>query len=164
MSQSIFKISNELQLIVNEIIEAGGELTEQNEDALIIKEGELQSKSQDYGYVIKRLEYENKIIDDEVKRLNEIKKFRSNAIERLKNILSTTMQTFNIPEIETPTMKINFRKSSSVEIFDEEKIPNQFKTAKTTITISKTDIKKAISAGEEIEGARIVENQNLQIK
>jgi len=164
MKQSIFQISTELNEIINQIIENGGEVTPEIEGALMIKEEELSTKSVKYGYVVKALEYDVNIIDDEIKRLSQIKKVRQNAIERLKNVLSITMQSFNIPEIDTPTMKINFRKSSSLEITDEDLIPKKFITVKQSTTIRKADIKKAIKEGEQIEGARIVENQNLQIK
>jgi len=164
MKQSIFQISTELNEIINQIIENGGEVTPEIEGALMIKEEELSTKSVKYGYVVKALEYDVNIIDDEIKRLSQIKKVRQNAIERLKNVLSITMQSFNIPEIDTPTMKINFRKSSSLEITDEDLIPKKFITVKQSTTIRKEDIKKAIKEGEQIEGARIVENQNLQIK
>jgi len=164
MSQSIFKISNELQSIMNEIFDNGGEVTPEIESALMIKESELMAKSQNYGYVIKAMEYDVSIIDEEIKRLNQIKKVRNNAVERLKNVLTVTMEAFNVPEIETPTMKINFRKSSSLEITDEKKIPKRFITQKVTSSIDKMEIKKAIGNGEIIEGAEIVVKQNIQIK
>jgi Siphovirus Gp157 len=164
MKQSIFQISTELNEIINQIIDGGGELTPELEQSLMIKEEELSTKSVKYGYVVKALEYDVNIIDDEIKRLSQIKKVRQNTAERLKNVLKITMQSFNIPEIDTPTMKINFRKSSSLEITDEDLIPKKFVTIKQTSTIRKADIKKAIKEGEDVAGARVIENQNLQIK
>jgi hypothetical protein len=164
MKQSIFQISVELGIIIDQIIEAGGELTPELEEALSIKEGQLETKATKYGYAIKTMEYESQIIDEEIKRLQDLKKVRQNTMQRLKDVLSTTMQSFDIPEIQTPTLKVNFRKSSSVEILDEDKIPAEFVTIKQTKTVRKVDIKKAIKEGREIEGAQLVENQNLQIK
>ena len=164
MSNSIFNIGNELQLIINEIIESGGEITPETENALIIKESELSEKSIKYGYVIKAMEYDVSAIDEEIKRLGAIKRVRNNAIERLKNVLSETMQNFDVPEIATPTLKINFRKSQTVEILDEDLIPKEFKTVKVTTSISKAEIKKAIKNGELVAGAGLRNNQNIQIK
>jgi hypothetical protein len=59
---------------------------------------------------------------------------------------------------------LSLRKSKSVEIIDADAIPQQFKTVKTTETINKTEIKKAIESGEIVSGATIKENKNLQIK
>tara|TARA_R110002126_G_scaffold93089_2_gene220724 strand:+ start:5552 stop:6046 length:495 start_codon:yes stop_codon:yes gene_type:complete len=164
MSESIFKISQELQGIINDIIDAGGEITPETEANLSIKKDELSSKSESYGYVIRKMEYDVNIIDQEIIRLNQIKKSRKNTIDRLKNVLSFTMTNFDVPEIVTPTMKISFRKSSTLEITDESKIPKKYIVQKVTSSISKAEIKKAIKEGEIIEGAEIIENQNLQIK
>ena len=164
MNNSIFNIGNELQLIINEIIESGGEITPETENALMIKESELSEKSIKYGYVIKAMEYDVSTIDEEIKRLGAIKKVRNNTIERLKNVLSETMQNFDVPEIATPTLKINFRKSQSVEILDEDLIDKQFKTVKVTTSINKTEIKKAIKSGQVVVGADLKDNKNIQIK
>jgi hypothetical protein len=165
MSNAIFQIGNELQTIINEIIESGGELTPEIENALEIKEAELSTKSIKYGYVIKTMEFDINTIDSEIKRLQDIKKVRNNAITRLKNVLSSTMQQFNVPEIVTPTMKVNFRKSQTLEIIDEDKIPKEYKKVKVTTVIDKMMLKAAIKDGISFEGiAELKTNQNLQIK
>lgn len=164
MSNSIFNIGNELQTIINEIIESGGEITPEIENALIIKESELQNKSQSYGYLIKSMEYDVNTIDAEINRLEGIKRVRNNTIKRLKTVLSESMQQFEVEELKTPTLKINFRKSQTVEIIDEDLIPKEFKTVKVTTSISKAEIKKAIKNGELVVGADLKNHKNLQIK
>lgn len=164
MSNSIFNIGNELQLIINEIIESGGEVNEETENALIIKEGELQNKSQSYGYLIKSMEYEVNTIDSEINRLEGLKRVRNNTIKRLKTVLSDSMQQFEVEELKTATLKINFRKSQTVEILDEDLIPKEFKTVKVTTSISKAEIKKAIKNGELVVGADLINHKNIQIK
>jgi hypothetical protein len=165
MNSSIFNISNELQAIINEIIDSGGEVTTEIENALEIKESELAVKSENYGYVIKSMEYDVSIVDAEIKRLQAIKKVRANAIDRLKNVLSETMIQFEVPEIVTPTMKINFRKSTTLEIIDEDRIPKEYKKVKVTTSVDKMLLKDAIKDGISFEGiAELKTNQNLQIK
>jgi len=44
MNKSIYQITNEHQLIINQIIELDGELTPDLETALTISKGELQQK------------------------------------------------------------------------------------------------------------------------
>jgi hypothetical protein len=62
------------------------------------------------------MESDVSIIDAEIKRLNELKKARLKTIERLETTVSNAMQLYQINRLETPTLKINFRKSESVEI------------------------------------------------
>lgn len=68
-----------------------------------------------------------------------------------------------IEKIETPIGNIKFTKSTAVEIYDEKLIDKKFIKIETKEKISKTDIKNALKAGEEVQGARLVENKNLKI-
>jgi alanine dehydrogenase len=110
------------------------------------------------------MESDVSIIDAEIKRLGELKKARLKTIERLETTVSNAMQLYQINRLETPTLKISFRKSESVEIDNEAEIPAQFLKEKTTYTIDKTAIKEAIKKGEVVIGARLQINQNIQIK
>lgn len=47
---------------------------------------------------------------------------------------------------------------------DADKIPREFKNTKTEVCINKIDIKKAIKAGDVIDGADLVYKNNIQIK
>jgi CxxC motif-containing protein len=66
--------------------------------------------------------------------------------------------------MKTPTLKINFRKSQTVEILDEDLIDKEFKTVKVTTSISKAEIKKAIKNGQIVVGADLIDHKNIQIK
>ena len=57
---------------------------------------------------------------------------------------------------------MSWRKSKSVDIIDESKVPEDY--CKVIITPSKTAIKQAIESGVVVPGASIVEKLNLQIK
>jgi hypothetical protein len=74
------------------------------------------------------------------------------------------MQLYQINRLETPPLKISFRKSESVEIDDESAISFAYLKEKITYTIDKTAIKEAIKKGEVVAGARLQVNQNIQIK
>jgi len=161
---SLFKISNELELIVNDIIENGGEISEGMENTLMITEDQLKAKAIDYGIVIRAMEYDNSIVDEEIKRLTQIKKVRTNTAERLKTALSEALIKFDVDEVASATMKINFRKSQVLEIIDEAKIDKKYKISKVTVSIDKMSIKRDIKNGEMISGVQLITNQNLQIK
>ena len=60
------------------------------------------------------------------------------------------------------TGKLTWRKSEQIEITDSSLITTEFTTTKTTI--NKAFIKATIKAGQEVQGAQIVEKQNAQIK
>ena len=161
---NIYQIQNEYQLLINSIIENDGEITLEQELALTINKDQLQSKSESYAYVIKQMDAECDIIDLEIKRLQQAKKVRENTVERLKYTLTNAMQLFEVDEIKTPLIKLNFRKSESVVVYDTNSLPQMYKIIKVTETPDKAKIKEAIKQGETVVGAELVINQNLQIK
>jgi hypothetical protein len=161
---NIYQIEQEYLSLANQLIESGGECSPELELQLTINQDQLEQKARGYGFVVKQLESEVLIIDAEIKRLGELRKARLKTIERLETTVSNAMQLYQIQKLETPTLKITFRKSESVEIDNEAEIPKQFIKAKTTYTIDKVAIKEAIKKGELISGARLQVNQNIQIK
>lgn len=161
---NIFEITKDFLALQNTLIESGGELTPELETALQINSNELTTKGQGYGYIIKSLEYEVDVIDQEIKRLQQLKKVRDNAIERLKTTLKIAMELTETNEIKTPTLKINFRKSESVEVADVNLLDSEFVKTKVTKEADKIAIKEAIKSGLNVQGAVLVTKNNLQIK
>lgn len=164
MKVALYQIEQEYLNIVQSIIDAGGEITEEQETALSISKEQLQNKGVCYGFIVKELEGNIDLIDLEIKRLNALKKPLVNSIDRLKNNLSQAMQMFDVTELKTPLLKINFRKSESVEIEDLNLLDSNYIKVVTTKTADKIAIKEAIKSGENVQGAVLVTNQNLQIK
>ena len=162
--KNLYEIEKEYIMLADQIIDAGGEVTEELGLALSINQDELQAKGRGYGFVIKTLESDIDIIDAEIKRLQSFKSSRNKAIERLKGSLSDAMQLFDIDKIETPTLKISFRKSESVFIENPELLDKNYVTVVRTESPNKVAIKDAIKRGETVVGAVIVSNLNLQVK
>jgi hypothetical protein len=157
---NLYNIKSQYLQIAQELTD--GECTPELEQALIITQENLQEKAINYGYVIKNFESEVDIIEEEIKRLNALKKARINAVDKLKNNISDAMKLFQILEVKAPTFKMNFRTSESVEIF--EGLDNEFITEKVSYQPDKIAIKNAIKEGREVNGAALVTNFNLQIK
>jgi hypothetical protein len=164
MKIALYQIEQEYLNIVQSIIDAGGEITEEQETALSISKEQLQNKGDCYGFIVKELEGNIDLIDLEIKRLQALKKPLVNSIDRLKNNLSQAMQMFDVTELKTPLLKINFRKSESIEVTDIDLLDADF--VKTTITkaADKIAIKDAIKAEIPVRGAVLITNYNLQIK
>jgi hypothetical protein len=158
--KSMYLISVEAQSIASMLED--GEFTSELENALVINQNELQEKAVNYGYVIKESENSISLIDAEIKRLQDLKKVQSNKIDRLKETVLNAMNIYGIEKINSPFLNISIRKSESVEV--TEGLPMEYMIEKTTYAPDKTRIKNAIKSGENIIGAIIKENQNLQIK
>lgn len=162
--KKLFEISNEYLNIFDQIEENNGELSAEIEKKLAISESELKQKGIAYCAVIKKLDGELETIDKEINRLQALKKTRNNIVQNLKDRLKYALLQFDITEIKTELIKINFRKSKNVVIDNIEDLPEFCKKVKVAVTADKKLIKEMIESGKMIKGAHIEENKNLQIK
>jgi len=160
---NIYQIEQDYLSLSEQIIEAGGELSPEIETSLAINKEQLQNKGISYGYVIKSLESDVSAIDEEIKRLNALKSSRNKTVDLLKNTIKDAMQMYGIEEIKTATLKINFRKSESVEV-ETDIIDDEYCNFKTTRTPDKAKIKEVIKNGDAVIGASLNINWNIQIK
>lgn len=100
----------------------------------------------------------------EEKRLATIRKHLENKEARLKEYIKQSMLSLGIDEVQTGTFKIKLSPSvGSLEIIDENAIPQQFKTVVQTVTIDKNAVKSAIKSGESVPGAEIRDGWTLRI-
>jgi hypothetical protein len=164
MKLTIYQIEQSYNQLAEELIENGGELTPSLEEALAITEEQLQNKSVAYSFVIKQMDADVDIIDAEIKRLQNLKKQREKASEYLKERIKHAMDLFSIDEIKTPLVKINFRKSETVEVDDVNALPSLYKVVKVTEQADKAAIKAALKDGVDVAGCSIATHRNLQIK
>jgi hypothetical protein len=161
--KTLYQINNDYYDLITQIELAEGELSKELESALEINKNELEVKSIAYVEVIKQRESFNTRIDDEIKRLQALKKQNDTLILRLKNNLLNAVNLFG--NFEAGFLKFSTRKSKQVEVnIEPNDLPKEFKVVKVTETPDKNAIKKAIEQGQEVTGCRIVENINLQIK
>lgn len=140
------------------------ELTPELEHALVINQDQLQSKAGNYAKVIANIQCDSDAIDTEIRRLKAMKETKDRSINRLKEALRYAMLVSGIEKIESSLFKISLRRSEAVEVDVIEALPNAFVNIKNVVTADKIAIKDAIKRGENVTGARIVENFNLQIK
>lgn len=143
-----------------------GEITEDSNQLAIWTDEltkDLKDKSTNVIAVIRNQELTIEALDTEIKRLKAMKEAREKALNKFKTYIKSAMLVNNIEKIETPLGNIKFTKSTSTEIYDEKLIDKKFIEVVTTEKISKEKIKAALKAGEEVKGARLVENKNLKI-
>ena len=162
MKKSLYHIEQEALDIISQLED--GEVTEELEQALAISKEELQTKAVNYGFVIRQADYDIKMIDDEIKRLQALKKTQQNKAEVLKERIQSAMNLYGIEKVEVPTLKLGFRKSTSVEIVNTTQLPKEFMIEKITTSPDKKAIGDALKAGREVPGAILKDNQNLQIR
>lgn len=161
---TLYVITAELNAILAQLVDLGGEITPELEQALAINEDQFAAKSEDYGHAILNLKGMAAAAKAEKERLAALQKFYENTCNRLDNALKTAMVATGHDKVETPTMRLSLRHTTATEVDDLDAVPAEYKTTKVEVVADKTAIKKAIQQGEDVPGAHLVENVSLQIK
>lgn len=103
-------------------------------------------------------------IDAEIKRLQARKKALTNHREGLKAYMAQ-----HLPEnrkFKTPRVSMYMRKSDSVELeegFDVRDVNENYLRYRLP-ELLKNDLKKAIKAGEHVDGVKLVEHESLVVR
>lgn len=172
---NLYEISDKLDVLINEAFDIEtGELYETQEelDKAIDECGlDLDTKIENIGCFIKNLEADIDMLKKEEDNLKKRRKSAENKIEGLKKYLNgylTAVYPIDADrakwKFKTPKVVLGYRKSSSVEVPDIEKLDKNFIKVKTEVSADKTAIKNAIKDGQEVKGAFIKENINLNVR
>ena len=127
----------------------------------------FNDKAENIGCLIKETQATAAAIADEIKALQARKRTADNKAEFLKNYLCEQMEAIGAKKIETPRAVLTRRKSSYVNVFDQEKIEErhpEFIKIKIDKAIDKRELAKALKGGAYIEGADMRERESLVIK
>lgn len=160
--ESLYKIHTSHRNLIAQIEENGGELSPEVETALQGLQIDLEDNLSSLAYTVKEFEDKGLLVDNEIKRLQALKKSHLNNAEYFKNHIDTVMRELELTKIDKNNIRLSYRKSTAVEILDAAALDARY--LNTVVTPNKVAIKAAIEAGEPVRGAEIVERQNLQIK
>lgn len=159
---NLYEITQE-QIELNNLLEENyGEITPEIEQALSLNRDNFISKAENYIKAIKNYKSYIDSVSDEIKKLQDKKKVAENAIDKMSEALKNAMNIFDTKKVKVGIFNLSINKTNSVNIINENIVPEKFKTYKPSI--SKTDIKEAIKNGETVDGVEIVENENIRIK
>ena len=118
-------------------------------------------------YAVKRLEAEQEMLRAEKVRLDKELKRQEKNKETLKGFISLIMEAMNTKKFDGTAGKLSYRKSKSIEVssdFTELHQNEEYVKKDITFKIDKKALKTLLEGGQAIEGAEIIEKNNLQIK
>ena len=160
---SLYTITNAFPVLMEQ-----EEMTEE-EKAKVVEEltNLLNEKSQSIIGYTKNIELTIEAMKTEEKRISDNRKLLENRLAKFKEYVKECMEKGGFTKIETELGQLSIAKNPmSVEIENEEKIPNEFKEEIVTTKVDKAAIKNHFKeTGELIPGARIInERTSLRIK
>jgi hypothetical protein len=154
--------------LINEIEikaqDAGGELTDEQVDALVEAQTQVPAKLHKLCNFLKLLEAKEKTCKDRIDEIKDVAAHTKSIRERLSSHLAIFVEaqgkSYHVAEYELKT-----RRSVSTlvpEGFDDPMFCTT--TTKTIITPDKKAIKEALLDGEKVSGCELIEKVNLTIK
>lgn len=135
------------------------------ETALSQVEDNLEVKAENIAKLIKGIDGDIDTLKAEEKRLADKRRVLENKQKNIKGYLENQLRVMGIDKVKTPLFTVALQKNPpSVEIVNEDLIPEQFKKTVTTTTIVKKDLLEALKSGQVIEGAEIKQGKSLRIR
>ena len=128
-------------------------------DALLM---ERDAKIENIGLWVKNLKAEAEALKKEKQVFADRQKACENKIKSLEYYLA---RATNYQPFKTDRLDIRYRKSEAVVMEDRldlQSVPDEYLNVK--IDVNKAEIKKALKAGEVIDGFYLETRQNIQIK
>lgn len=127
----------------------------------------IADKAQGCEMVARMMEADVPTIDAEIKRLQDLKKGRLKKAAGLRKYVLDNLLACDIQSVDAPLFSIKVVKNPpSVEIFDERQIPATYMSdpPPPAPKPDKALIKKAISEGFDVPGAKLAQNFRLSVK
>ena len=126
----------------------------------------LQQKSQNLIGYTRNMELTIEAMKNEEERISKQRKALENNLKKFKEYVKECMERGGFTKIETQLGTLSIVKNpQSVEIYDENKIPDEYKTKVLEIKIDKKAIMKNFKeTGEIVDGVDIKQDIGLRIK
>lgn len=162
-NKSLVAIVNEAFSLEQMLIESGGEITPEIENALSVNSNEMTTKLDGYHHIIERFESLESHYKDRALFFNQVGTQCKNAVSRLKENIKFAMMEMGIDEVRGSDVRFKLSKTSgTLEITDKELVPVEFKSEVITTEIDKKALKEALQKGEPIQGAELKEGYSLR--
>ena len=131
-----------------------------DEAALMALTIERDLKVENVALWIKNLAAEAKAYKDEKDAFAQRQKTAENKAESLKKYLGTALEG---QKFKSTRVSVSYRRSESVECDDLGQVDDEYLKYREP-DINKVKIKEAIKAGIQVDGCKLVEKQNIQIR
>lgn len=168
-SLSLYTLSSEVEKLLDSddaFDPETGELSEALSTAL----GATRDKARDVVAYIMNRDSQVAAINAHIMAVSKRAETLERRNEKLREYLAAQMKRTGMLEISandgTFSAKLYVERDASVEVFDEKQVPLTYYNVPKTPDpkISKSEISKAIKAGKEVPGARIVKADRLELR
>lgn len=166
-NKTLTQITSEAEIMINQMLESGGEIDEALDIALEMNATQLRDKLDAYGFVIDGLKSRRDYAMNRLKQWEQVASACEKSVENISDRIKQALQRLDTQDIHgfEYTFKLQAN-PPSVVIEDDSLVPGEFITTetKTETKISKRDILDAIKDGRHVPGVRIERKTKLVTK
>lgn len=142
--------------------------TDEERDALLAAAPDLneaiEQKMDGCAAVLAELTHRAEGRKKQADRMAALAKADEARVEWLKAYMQRALETMETTRVETARFRVSVvQNPPAVDLFDEKAVPGQFTTIKTTYSVDKVAIRRAIEGGAEVPGARLVQGSHLRV-
>ena len=163
---NLFKLNQNFDAIVAMIDDEDNEIDEQTLfDTLESIELSREATLDNIATLIEKNKAYAVAYAEKVKQLQNEKKRLEKVNDSLQSYMTQAMDQADLKELKTDNHVLKPRNyKESVVVDNASAIPDQFMVTKTTVTLSKMAIYKALKTGKEVKGAHLKTNRKTVIK
>ena len=164
MSVKLYELTSEYSELL-EMLEDADADEEIIRDTLESIEGEIEEKADAYAAIMTQMNAEAEMLALEAQRLTKRATSLLQRSDRMKTYLQRQLALIGLKKLKTKYHNFTVRTNAeSLVLESAADIPERFLVRKTTETIDRAALKKALQAGEDIPGARLTRTESLLIK
>lgn len=163
---ALYQLTDEFRAIENMIAENEGEVSEAEIIAMDDIKDDFKKKAESVAKMIQNFKGEQSAIKAEAQRLSKRASSLGNKIDWLKSYVKNHMIAMGFDKIKGEILSLTLRNvKASVEITDENLIPDKLKEKVVAFKVDKAGCLEAYKAGEFIPGITVHDgNKSLTIR
>lgn len=146
---SLYDLGSEWEALIDELYEAGGELSEEQEERLDELYGASDEKIDGYLYIRAEMKMLEEGAKAEAERLAKKATAAAATVKRLEERLAIFMERSERDTIERPLGKIRLMEASSQPVnvlVETDDLPEDYKKTKVVVTVDKTHLKNCLTS------------------
>lgn len=125
---------------------------------------EAKDKLENTAFYLCELEHDEEAIKSEIKRLTSLLKSNRNKQDTIKKLMLEAIQAFPEHKLKTAKVSMWIKKTTALEIDNEDIIPPEYYREKRTIELDTAKLKNDLEEGVFVQGAKLKENQFIQFR
>lgn len=149
--------------VERDLIESGGEITQDIENKLQVVESQLPAKVDAYDFLMRKFERECELWRDKADQMNRIAMSFRRAGEALDARILFAMENAGLDEVAGHHARFKLQKSPpAMEVVDESRLPEAYFEAVITKSLKKDQLKRDLKDGIPVSGARLTQSRHLR--